>query len=118
MSRRIVISEEEKNEIKSKYGLLKEQNDEETYKANKAWQAFLKGKGLYNGEITPNWNPNAKAAMKNYQNKIGANPDGNWGRETTEIMKNQIPADFKKLEDTMYQYGDIFDKFLHFIGIK
>lgn len=123
MSQRFILSEEEKKSILSQHksynknSFLFEQSNEEMINANRGWQAFLKEKGLYKGEITNDWNESCKTAMKNYQNSIGANADGMWGRNTLETMKTKNPEDYNNVKDKLSQYGDIFDKILHWFGM-
>jgi hypothetical protein len=61
--------------------------------------------------------PNSKTAqaIHSYQSKIGVYPtDGVWGEDTMRKMPNKDREMFKQC---VSDYGDIFDKGAHFLGL-
>jgi hypothetical protein len=112
MSKRIIISEQEKNEILNQHNVYKKMLNEQVdeHSKIKAIQKFLNEKmkaGLTVDGKTGTGSNTAKA-ISNYQSSIGVIPaDGVWGEETTNKMP---PADKKRLEDLKYQEEDFLGK--------
>lgn len=134
MSKRIIISEEEKNEILNQHtsykkSLFVEQTKTEFEPLYKAFQDFLRTKKLYNGQTTGIWDEASTNALKIYQRNLfliddntgekrGIKEDGKVGSETLKGMKYTYPNDLKFIQDKKAQYGDFIDKILHFFGIN
>ena len=117
MSKRFIITEEEKGDILSKYGLVSEQNEPIEYK--KAVQCFLNKKGYKDDSKKPlfvngKWGDKTEEALRKYQSKIGANTDGVWGPNTYNKMPK---ADVQIFKQCISDEGDIIDKGLHFFGL-
>ena len=117
MAKRFIISEEEKNDIRSKYGLVTEQNESPELK--KGIQCFLNKKGHRDDKNQPlkvdgNLGDSTKQSLSKYQSKIGVTADGVWGPET----QNRMPdSDVKIFKDCVSQEGSFIDKGLHFMGL-
>jgi peptidoglycan hydrolase-like protein with peptidoglycan-binding domain len=117
MAKRFIISEEERSDIRSKYGLINEQSEE--MKLKKAVQCFLNKKG-----IKDNSNQQLKVdgllggktaeALSKYQSKIGVTADGVWGSETYNKMPDKDVQIFKQC---ISDEGDFIDKGLHMFGL-
>jgi hypothetical protein len=118
MSKRFIISEEEKRDIRSKYGLVNEQDDSPNRTFIRGVQRFLNEKfnaGLKVDGLTDNnlKSETAKAIAK-YQSKIGVYPtDGVWGRDTWSKMS---PKDRQRCEDLVAEEGGIIDEFINWMG--
>jgi hypothetical protein len=122
MAKRFIISEEERSDIRSKYGLINEQT--ELMNKNKAIQCFLNKKGIRDKENKPlkidgsigtldNDSKTAQAIEK-YQNILKVRPDGVWGSETYNKMPDKDVQIFKQC---LSDEGDFIDKGLHFFGL-
>ena len=125
------ISEEEKKQILEshvtngyKSAVYQLNEDEVNYNINRAIQCFLNKKGIKDDAGQPlkidgsigNY-PNSKSAqaIARYQQKLGVYPvDGVWGPDTMEKMP---PKDLAMYKDCKSEYGDIFDKGLHMLGL-
>lgn len=96
--------------------VIKEQSEERSH--IKAIQRFLNNKYptlklVVDGKTGPN-SATEKGIMK-YQAEIGVYPtDGVWGAMTQEKMPAQ---DEKMLKKFVAQEGDLFDKFIHWVGL-
>jgi hypothetical protein len=111
MAKRFIISEEERSDIRSRYGLLNEQDEE--HKIRKGIQCFLNKKG-FKLPITGEIDVNTKKAIQKFQLKAGLSPaNGNW----IETNRQLNPEDIKLFKQCMSDEGDIIDKGLHFIGL-
>jgi murein L,D-transpeptidase YcbB/YkuD len=117
MAKRFIISEEERSDIRSKYGLLNEQNETPEFK--KAVQCFLYKKGFKDDSNQPlkvdsHWDEKTQQALSKYQSKIGVNADGYWGPMTQNRMPDKDVQIFKQC---ISDNGDLIDKGLHFFGL-
>jgi len=95
--------------------VINEQGEERNYV--KAIQRFLNYKYptfklMVDGKTGPN--SQTANAIEKYQGQIGVMTDGVWGPETIQKMP---PADLKMLKKFVAQEGDLFDKFLHWVGL-
>jgi hypothetical protein len=128
MGQRLIISESEKNSIlnmhtSAKKGIPLNEGIEE-YEANLVIQCFLIKKGITddnNQKIVKDGRigslPNSKSAqaISKYQRAIGSYPnDGIWGEDT---MKRMPKADKELIKQCAADEGNIFDKFMHWIGM-
>jgi hypothetical protein len=118
MSKRFIISEEEKKDIRSRYGLVNEQNEPVEFK--KAIQCFLNKKGFKDDSNQPLkvdglLAGKTKEALTKYQSKIGVYPtDGVWG----PVTQNKMPKnDVQIFKQCISDEGDIIDKGLHMFGL-
>lgn len=117
MSKRFIITEEEKGHILSKYGLLKEQGENPNHSFIKGIQRFLNEKlraGLKVDGLTDNnmTSSTAKAIAK-YQSMIGVNPvDGVWGENTWNRMNNK---DRERCKDLVAEEGGLIDQFINWV---
>jgi peptidoglycan hydrolase-like protein with peptidoglycan-binding domain len=112
MSKRFIISEEEKNDIRSKYGLVNEQ-DENTFKAIKSVQCFLTKKG-YKVKVTGDMDNITKKSIEDFQNKAKLYPaNGNW----SDTVDKLNPKDVELFKQCMSDEGDFIDKGIHFLGL-
>ena len=101
--------------------VIKEQT--EGYNFNRGLQCFLNKKGFrdYDGNMLKldgsidNY-PKSKSAQAifKYQDTIGVVPDGVWGSNTMDKMPK---GDKKVFKECISDYGDIFDKGAHWLGI-
>jgi hypothetical protein len=112
MSKRIVISEEEKKEILNKYSINRDTIVEQTEDTDfiKAVQTFLNEKMKAGLTVDGRTGTNSKTwnAISDYQTKIGVIPaDGTWGDETWAKMP---PEDSKRLKQIMYDQESILGK--------
>ena len=94
------------------------QEQVEEAKIIKGIQNFLNkkmnAKLVVDGKTGPN--SQTSKAIEKYQHSIGVNPtDGVWGSNTYRKMPKE---DKEMLKDSMAEEGDIFDRFLHWIGVK
>jgi len=109
MSRRIIISEEERNEILSQHKrMLNEQVDEDSKII--AIQKFLNEKMKKGLKVDGKTGPGSETerAISDYQESIGVIPaDGKWGDQTTNKMP---PADRKRYEELKNQEDDILGR--------
>ena len=118
MSKRFIISEEERSDIRSRYGLVNEQ--QETPEQKKGLQRFLNKKGITDDSNKPlkvdgKIDDKTMEAITKYQTKIGVSPaDGTWGRMTSSKMP---PKDVELFKQCIADEGDIIDKGLHFLGL-
>ena len=126
MSRKLIISEEERKNIlelheSKKIKIVSEQN--ELAKGNKAIQCFLNKKGItddsgqklvVDGSIGNYPKSKSAQAIAKYQSKIGVESDGVWGMNTMEKMS---PADMKMFKECQSEFGDFIDKALGFFGL-
>lgn len=128
MGQRLIISESEKNSIlnmhtSAKKGISLNEGIED-YEHNMSIQCFLIKKGITddkNQKIVKDGSigrlPNSKSAqaIAKYQSKIGVYPtDGVWGPDTMSKMPNADKVIFKQC---VSDEGDLFDKFVHWIGM-
>jgi hypothetical protein len=118
MAKRFIISEEEKSDIRSIYGLVNEQNESPELK--KGIQCFLNKKGYKDDKNQPLkvdglLGDSVKQALSKYQSKIGVYPaDGVWGNMT----QSKIPdSDVQIFKSCVSQEGSIIDKGIHFLGL-
>ena len=117
MAKRFIISEEERSEIRSKYGLIIEQSEEVKFK--KAIQCFLNKKGFKDNSNQPLKVDGLLAgktaeALSKYQSKIGADADGTWGPMTQNKMPEKDVQIFKQC---ISDEGDFIDKGIRFLGL-
>lgn len=128
MKRRTIISELERNNIlglheskKVKKVNILEQT--ETANFNKAIQSFLNAKGItdddnqkleVDGKIGNYPASKSAQAIAKYQKSIGADIDGVWGDNTRDHMSDKDKELFKT---KVSEQGDLYDKFLHWIGM-
>jgi murein L,D-transpeptidase YcbB/YkuD len=127
MGQRLIISESEKNSILNMHTSAKKgislNEGIEGYEHNMSIQCFLIKKGMTddkNQKIVKDGSigrlPNSKSAqaIAKYQDKIGVTPDGVWGEETMKKMPSGDKVIFKQC---VSDEGDLFDKFVHWIGM-
>jgi len=118
MAKRFIISEEEKSDIRSIYGLVTEQNESPELK--KGIQCFLNKKGHRDDKNQPLkvdglLGDSVKQALSKYQSKIGVYPvDGIWGPSTQSKMPD---SDVQIFKSCVSQEGSIIDKGIHFLGL-
>lgn len=118
---KLIISEEEKNSIRSMYNLNEQ---EENLKYNKAIQNFLNEKGItddkgqkleIDGKIGNYPGSKTAQAISKYQSQIGAQPDGVWGDdngETVSKMKKSFSNDYELFQKKKGEQGDFLDKIM------
>ena len=117
MAKRFIISEEERSDIRSIYGLVNEQNESPELK--KGIQCFLNKKGHRDDKNQPLkvdglLAGKTKEALSKYQSKIGVDADGTWGPMTQNKMPNKDVEIFKQC---ISDEGDFIDKGMHFLGL-
>ena len=117
MSKRFIISEEERSDIRSRYGLVNEQNESPELK--KGVQCFLNKKGFKDDSNKPlsvdgKWDERTAQALSKYQSKIGVTADGVWGSETQNKMNDRDVQIFKQC---VSDEGSFIDKGLHMFGL-
>lgn len=117
MAKRFIISEEEKRDIRSRYGLVNEQNESPELK--RAIQCFLNKKGFKDESNQPLKIDGLLAgktaeALRKYQVKIGVDADGVWGPMTQNKMPDKDVQIFKQC---VSDNGDLIDKGLHMFGL-
>ena len=117
MAKRFIISEEEKKDIRSRYGLVNEQNEPIEFK--KAVQCFLNKKGYKDDSNKPlvvngRWDSKTEEAVRKYQIKLRVDSDGVWGPMTQNKMPN---GDVQIFKQCISDEGDIIDKGIHFLGL-
>ena len=126
MKRKIIISDEERQNILNlhesmKRKIVSEQN--EMSKGNKAIQCFLNKKGItddagqklsVDGSIGRYPNSKSAQAISKYQSKIGVESDGVWGKNTMDKMP---PNDMKLFKECESEHQDFIDKALGFLGL-
>jgi hypothetical protein len=117
MAKRFIISEEEKGDILSKYGLVNEQNEPIEFK--KAVQCFLNKKGYKDDSNKPlvvdgRLDDKTKEALSKYQIKLGVDSDGVWGPMTYNKMPDKDVQIFKQC---ISDEGSFIDKGLHMFGL-
>lgn len=116
MAKRFIISEEERSDIRSRYGLVNEQNESPELK--KAIQCFLNKKGYRDDSNQPLKVDGLLAgktqeALRKYQIKIGVDSDGTWGPMT----QNKMPdSDVQIFKQCIADEGSFIDKGLRMIG--
>ena len=117
MAKRFIISEEERSDIRSRYGLVNEQNEPVEFK--KAIQCFLNKKGFKDDSNQPLKVDGLLAgktseALTKYQSKIGVYPaDGVWG----PVTQNKMPdSDVQIFKQCVVDEGSFIDKGLRMIG--
>ena len=127
MRQRLIISESEKNSILNMHNSAKKgitlNEGIEDYEYNMVIQCFLIRKGITddkNQKIVKDGKigrlPKSKSAqaIAKYQVKIGLYPDdGIWGPDT---MRKMPKADMALFKQCASDEGDLFDKFMHWIG--
>jgi hypothetical protein len=118
MAKRFIISEEERSDIRSRYGLVNEQDNYENHTFIKGIQRFLNEKiraGLkVDGLSDNNLKSETAKAIAKYQSKIGVYPtDGVWGKKTWSKMS---PKDKQRCEDLVAEEGGIIDEFINWMG--
>lgn len=117
MSKRFIISEEEKRDIRSRYGLVNEQSD--GFENKKAIQCFLNKKGYKDDNNQPLKVDGLLAgktaeALRKYQSKLGVDADGVWGPMT----RNKMPdKDLQIFKQCVSDEGSFIDKGLHMFGL-
>jgi hypothetical protein len=118
MAKRFIISEEERSDIRSIYGLVNEQNESPELK--KGIQCFLNKKGFKDNANQPLKVDGLLAgktseALTKYQSKIGVYPaDGVWGNMT----QNKMPdSDVQIFKQCVSDNGSFIDKGIHFLGL-
>ena len=104
--------------------LKKEIAEQEDGNYKKGIQCFLNKRGIkddsgqslkIDGSIGNYPNSKTAQAISNYQSKIGVYPaDGVWGENTMSKMPNRDKEIFKQC---VSDYGDIFDKGAHWLGL-
>jgi peptidoglycan hydrolase-like protein with peptidoglycan-binding domain len=117
MAKRFLISEEERNDIRSKYGLVTEQNESPELK--RAIQCFLNKKGYRDNNNQPLKVDGLLAgktaeALSKYQSKLGVDADGVWGPMTQNKMPDK---DIQIFKQCVSDEGSFIDKGLHFFGL-
>ena len=117
MAKRFIISEEERSDIRSRYGLVNEQNDSPELK--KGVQCFLNKKGFKDDsnqvlKVDGHWDSKTAEALSKYQSKIGVTADGVWGSETQNKMNDRDVQIFKQC---VSDEGTFIDKGLHMLGL-
>jgi hypothetical protein len=118
MAKRFIISEEERSDIRSRYGLINEQNESPELK--KGIQCFLNKKGFRDDKNQPLKIDGLLAGktgevLSKYQSKIGVSPaDGVWGPMT----QNKMPdSDVQIFKQCVSDEGSFIDKGLHMFGL-
>jgi hypothetical protein len=112
MAKRFIISEEEKRDILSRYGLVNEQ-DEHAFKAIKGIQCFLTKKG-YKVKVTGDMDNITKKSIEDFQHKAKLYPaNGNW----SDTVDKLSPKDVELFKQCMSDEGDFIDKGLHMFGL-
>lgn len=118
---KLIISEEEKNSIRSMYNLNEQ---EENLKYNKAIQNFLNEKGItddkgqkleIDGKIGNYPGSRTAQAIFKYQSQIGVRTDGVWGDdngETVSKMKKSFSNDYELFQKKKGEQGDFLDKIM------
>lgn len=128
MKKRQLISEIERNNILGMHYFAKEPKKtilEQTEDANfnKAVQSFLNTKGVkddagkelaVDGSIGNYPASKSAQAIYRYQQMIGVTPDGVWGKNTYDGMPEKDKELFKS---KVSENGDLYDKFLHWVGL-
>jgi hypothetical protein len=123
MSKRFIISEEERSDIRSRYGLVNEQNNEKREYV-RAIQRFLNEKLRTNLKIDGKTGDNSETskAVMIYQDMINKklgpykNPltvDGHFEEKTYELMPIK---DKQRLDDLVAEEGGLLDQFTHWLG--
>lgn len=118
MAKRFIISEEERSNIRSRYGLINEQTDDMKFK--KGIQCFLNKKGFRDDsnqvlKVDGLIAGKTSEALSKYQSKIGVSPaDGVWGPMTQSKMPN---SDVQIFKQCVSDEGDFIDKGLHMFGL-
>jgi hypothetical protein len=111
MAKRFIISEEERSDIRSRYGLVNEQS-EDAYKAIKGVQCFLNKKG-FKVQITGDINSETKKAIQNFQTKAKLSPaNGNWN----DTVNNLTPQDTQLFKQCLADEGDFIDKGINWLS--
>jgi hypothetical protein len=128
MKRKAIISELERNNIlglheskKVKKINILEQTENANF--NKAIQSFLNEKGItddnnqklvVDGSIGNYPASKSAQAIVKYQQSINADANGVWDGD----IRNHMPEKDKELfKDKISEQGDLYDKFLHWIGM-
>ena len=123
MAKRFIISEEERSDIRSRYGLVNEQNNEKREYV-RAIQRFLNEKLRTNLMIDGKTGDNSETskAVMRYQDMINKklgpykNPltvDGKFKEETYKLMPIK---DKQRLDDLVEEEGGLLDQFTHWLG--
>jgi hypothetical protein len=129
MSKRFIISEEEKRDIRSRYGLVNEQDDKPDHIFVRGIQRFLneklKIKLKVDGLTDINGNSETAKAIMRYQemlNKLTSKTDeyrmpltidGNFGYETHKFMPLK---DKQRLDDLVAEEGGVIDQFINWLS--
>jgi hypothetical protein len=118
MTKRFIISEEERSDIRAKYGLINEQDDSQNHTFIRGVQRFLNERfraGLkIDGLSDNNLKSDTAKAIAKYQSKLGVYPtDGVWGRNTWAKM---APKDKQRCEDLVAEEGGIIDEFINWMS--
>lgn len=128
MSKRMLISESEKNRIRNMHefykneGFINEGNVAD-YEANLGIQCFLNKKKItddsgkpldIDGKIYPG--SKSSQAIAKYQKSIGANADGVWGYNTMDKMSKEDKMIYDECQS--HPEGTIFQKIGSFLGFK
>lgn len=126
MKNNFIISEEERKSILGLHESAKRKNITEqtsNSKGNKAIQCFLNKKGItddsgqklvVDGSIGNYPNSKSAQAIYKYQDSIGVDSDGVWGKNTMDKMSSTDMKSFKECES---EFQDFIDKALGFLGI-
>jgi hypothetical protein len=123
MAKRFIISEDERSDIRSKYGLVTEQNNEKREYV-RAIQRFLNEKLRINLKIDGKTGDNSETskAVMRYQDMINKklgpykNPltvDGHFEEKTYDLMPIK---DKQRLDDLVAEEGGLIDQFTHWLG--
>jgi hypothetical protein len=129
MAKRFIISEEEKRDIRSRYGLVNEQDDKPDHIFVRGIQRFLneklKIKLKVDGLTDINGNSETAKAIMRYQemlNKLTSKTDeyrmpltidGNFGYETHKFMPLK---DKQRLDDLVAEEGGVIDQFINWLS--
>ena len=129
MTKRFIISEEERSDIRSKYGLINEQDDRPDHIFVRGIQIFLNEKLKINlkvdGQTDINGNSETAKAIMRYQemlNKLTFKTDeyrtpltidGKFGYETRKFMPLK---DKQRLDDLVAEEGGVIDQFINWLG--
>lgn len=95
MAKRFIISEEERSNIRSKYGLITEQNQlsgQEVFELQTALNDYFKmkkvmvGGKIYQIPVDSQWGPTTVNALKKFQQMERINSDGIPGPDTYDAL--------------------------------
>jgi hypothetical protein len=116
MSKRILVSEEEKSRILNLHEDFKKQvikeDDIEGYNFTRAIQRFLNERLKSGLDVDGKMGDNTGKAISKYQQSIGVLPDGKWGPDTWSKMTEK---DKIRLKDIVAEEGGLIDKFINWV---